>query len=286
LIALLLPAVQAAREASRRTQCLNNLKQQGYAVQTFHAARKMLPSSRACDHKETWLVQIMPYLEERNAAANWKTGLCFYDQTATMREWLVASYLCPNRGAGRPFVLSTPDNLTGHNHPAIPFTGAYTDYACTSSTISPFSPKLLVRADQIVFNGALIYGNYVEFPDYPLVMHGWRSRTSFKSITDGTSKTFLAGETTRLQADTIAAYNGDSNWGWIINDDPPVPPSTEYPNGLHVGIAKVNGFGSDHPGVCNFEFVDGSAQSISNNANIKVLMALVTRAGGESLRGP
>src|SRR5216117_488916 len=67
LIALLLPAVQAAREAGRRTQCLNNLKQQGLAIQGFHSARKMLPSSRACDHKETWLVMIMPYLEEKNA---------------------------------------------------------------------------------------------------------------------------------------------------------------------------------------------------------------------------
>src|SRR5690242_20693599 len=59
LIALLLPAVQSAREASRRTQCLNNLKEMGLAVHSFHGVRKMLPSSRACDHKDTWLVQIM-----------------------------------------------------------------------------------------------------------------------------------------------------------------------------------------------------------------------------------
>src|SRR5207342_1345682 len=59
LIAMLLPAIQSAREAGRRTQCLNNLKQQGLAVQSFNSVRKMLPSSRTCDHKETWLVQIM-----------------------------------------------------------------------------------------------------------------------------------------------------------------------------------------------------------------------------------
>ncbi len=110
LIALLLPAIQAAREAGRRTQCINNLKQQGLAVQSFHSVRKALPSSRACDHKETWLVQIMPFIGEQTAFAQWKPGACFYDQTAEMRQWIVPSYLCPNRGAGRPFVPSTPDN--------------------------------------------------------------------------------------------------------------------------------------------------------------------------------
>src|SRR6478735_7860923 len=77
LIALLLPAIQAAREAGRRTQCINNLKQQGLAVQSFHSVRKALPSSRACDHKETWLVQIMPYIGEQTAFAQWKPVACF-----------------------------------------------------------------------------------------------------------------------------------------------------------------------------------------------------------------
>ena len=285
LIAMLLPAVQAAREAARRTQCLNNLKQQGLAVQSFHAARKMLPSSRTCDHKETWLVQIMPYLDERNAAAQWKSGTCFYDQTPAMREWLVPTYLCPNRGAGRPLVPSTPDNSVqdgdlDHVHPATdpnghPWPGAYSDYAACSSTINPFTPTVLVRSAQIAFDGALIYGNYSEFPKLPLVIHGWHSHTTLKSITDGTSKTFLAGETTAFLAANIAAYNGDGNWGWVIGPNDP----------LHIGSEPVNGFGSDHPGVCNFAFVDGSARSMSNSTSIKILQALITRAGGETVGG-
>jgi prepilin-type N-terminal cleavage/methylation domain-containing protein/prepilin-type processing-associated H-X9-DG protein len=283
LIAMLLPAVQAAREAARRTQCLNNLKQQGLAVQSFHAARKMLPSSRTCDHKETWLVQIMPYLDEKNAAAQWKSGACFYDQTEAMREWIVPTYLCPNRGAGRPLVPSTPDNSVqdgdlDHVHPATdpngrPWLGAYSDYAACSSTINPFTPTVLVRSAQVAFDGALIYGNYAEFPKLPLVIHGWHSHTTLKSITDGTSKTFLAGETTAFLAANIAAYNGDGNWGWVIGPNDP----------LHIGSEPVNGFGSDHPGVCNFAFVDGSARSMSNSTSIKILQALITRAGGETV---
>ena len=90
-------------------------------------------------------------------------------------------------------------------------------------------------------------------------------------ITDGTSKTFLFGETTQQLANTIAAYNGDGNWGWIIGPNDP----------LHEGNDKVNGFGSDHPGVTNFAFCDSSARSINNNTSIKILQALITRAGGE-----
>src|SRR5262249_51849148 len=95
LIALLLPAIQAAREAGRRAQCINNLRQQATAVQTLHSARKMLPSSRACDHKETWLVQIMPYIGEKSLWDQWKPGACYYDQPKIVRDTLVPSYLCP-----------------------------------------------------------------------------------------------------------------------------------------------------------------------------------------------
>jgi prepilin-type N-terminal cleavage/methylation domain-containing protein len=77
LIALLLPAVQSAREAGRRTQCMNNLKQMGLAVNGFQEARKMLPSNRACEHKETWLVMIMPYLEERTPPRNGRPANVF-----------------------------------------------------------------------------------------------------------------------------------------------------------------------------------------------------------------
>ncbi len=270
LIAMLMPAIQAAREAGRRAQCLNHLKQQGLAVQSFHGVRKMLPSSRACDHKETWLVMIMPYLEEKNLSLQWKPGLCFYDQTPAMRETLVPVYLCPNRGAGRPLIQSVPDGL--HNHPSGPYPSAFTDYACTSATFDPPGEGKL----HALFDGALIIGNFNEWTtqtDFPLVMTGWRSRTSFKSITDGTSKTFLAGEITQQLAGKYGAYNGDYNWGWRIGDTHP----------LNAGNDKADGFGSDHPGVCNFVFVDGSARPVANATNPVILKRLVTRAGGETV---
>ena len=74
-------------------------------------------------------------------------------------------------------------------------------------------------------------------------------------------------------AGMYGAYNGDYNWGWLIGLNDP----------LYVGTDKANGFGSDHPGICNFVFVDGSAHTISNATSNKILRALVTRAGGETV---
>src|SRR5688572_13809052 len=64
LVALLLPAIQAAREAARRTQCLNHLKQIGLAMHMFHDTVKKIPPSRMPCHHGTWASAIWPYLEE------------------------------------------------------------------------------------------------------------------------------------------------------------------------------------------------------------------------------
>src|SRR6476620_6105821 len=72
LVALLLPAVQAAREAGRRTQCINNLKQLGIGFQNFHDTQKWLPPTHIDETASgsfkgsTWLVVILPYIEQEN----------------------------------------------------------------------------------------------------------------------------------------------------------------------------------------------------------------------------
>ena len=89
LVALLLPAIQAAREAARRTQCVNNLKQIGIAVQNYHDVRRELPPMRVWDGDRTWLGLILPHLEEQAVADLWKSSGasgnvnlgCFYDQS-------------------------------------------------------------------------------------------------------------------------------------------------------------------------------------------------------------
>ena len=69
LVALLLPAIQAVREAARRSQCLNNLKQLGLALQMSHDTKKQFPIGAAMGEGSMWTYYILPYLEESNAFA-------------------------------------------------------------------------------------------------------------------------------------------------------------------------------------------------------------------------
>src|SRR6185503_20104989 len=71
LIALLLPAVQAAREAARRSQCSNHLKQIGVAVQSLHAANNGFPRSRLTCHHGTWATELWPHMENRELTELW-----------------------------------------------------------------------------------------------------------------------------------------------------------------------------------------------------------------------
>jgi len=84
LVALLLPAVQSARESARRIQCSNNLRQMGLAVHSFDDANKVLVPSRMENYGGvTWVVFILPYIEQGNFATKWDLNRWYYDQGAS-----------------------------------------------------------------------------------------------------------------------------------------------------------------------------------------------------------
>ncbi len=107
LIALLLPAVQSAREAARRSQCCNNLMQLGLALQSYESAHEILPpgvvgwSGPVLDQPKGygygWMTQILPYIEMRNVYNHFNLKVGLYEQeNLTTRTNLVRSYLCPS----------------------------------------------------------------------------------------------------------------------------------------------------------------------------------------------
>ena len=100
LISLLLPAVQAARESARRTQCSSSLKQIGLAIQNFHAQRDELPPSRNYDHYATWAFLILPFMEEGNLYDDWDGSVKYYYQSDEARLTPVEHYYCPSRRGG------------------------------------------------------------------------------------------------------------------------------------------------------------------------------------------
>ena len=299
LVALLLPAVQAAREAARRSSCTNNLKNMALAIHNYHDARRGLPPSRLGEHQKTWQFLILPYLEQDALEDRWdETKGDFYDQPAEMRTHVVSIYQCPSRDRESPLMSIKPDGVHGghsFNNPdgtgSGEFLGAATDYAACGG--SPFkSEDGVIRHNGSgnptyypSMNGAMIVP---VFPKYNVgfaerFVKKWSPRTSLKSITDGTSNTLLCGEATRAYCygtpdnpkswKGVHAYSGDNVRALMIGqEEGPLYGANELWN---------NGFGSEHPGVCQFAMVDASVRAVITDIDLLALAALATRDGGE-----
>ena len=105
LVALLLPAVQAARESARRMQCANNLKQIALAVQNYESTYKQVPAGSVYDESPTWLVFILPFMEQQqlydlwNLESKWHTPGFNRDVLVAFKSGTgqVAAYRCPSR---------------------------------------------------------------------------------------------------------------------------------------------------------------------------------------------
>jgi len=215
LIGLLLPAVQKVREAAARASCSNNLKQIGLAVHNYQGAYGFFPPARIGNNHVSWLVLIMPYMEQDSIYRQFNLQNNYASQPATARLAEIRTYMCPaRRGPGDAQFqpenffaddASPPPNI-GSGTPDVRFTatnvvlGATGDYAANVGEYGYFSTP----ATEVIFstnglaNGAIIYP-----ANSDLVMTGsspnnvvvsWKSRTSIDAIKDGTSNTFLAGE--------------------------------------------------------------------------------------------
>jgi prepilin-type N-terminal cleavage/methylation domain-containing protein/prepilin-type processing-associated H-X9-DG protein len=279
LIGLLLPAVQASRESARQTQCLNNLKQTGLAIQNFHAQRKELPPSRNYDHFTSWAFLILPFMEGGALYDDWDGSLKYYYQSDQARTTPIEQYYCPSRRGGEILSISGDDILSPfETSPHVP--GTVADYACSAG----YGPPGVWN--WINSNGAMIMGRGKTEP--PTVPEGyfappnarlltWQSRTSYASLFDGASNTILVGEKhvrpsrQGISPEDGAIYNGDHPANFSRCGGPGYP-IARFPTDRY----RTN-FGSWHPAVCNFLFADGSVRSYSPSISTDVLGRLTHR---------
>ncbi|MCA9188184.1 MAG: DUF1559 domain-containing protein [Pirellulaceae bacterium] len=297
LVALLLPAVNAAREAARRTQCSNNMRQTALAVHNYHSARNVLPPMRVDDHQPTWLMLILDHMEETATKELWKNDVgCFYDQSLLARTVQVESYYCPSQthDDGGRVIAVLPDSVHGHpRRDAITgeagWSGAIADYRAVSGSTCP-----IYNSDgRIIINnggydggtGHLVDGAMpqaeraeVKYQDGARrKLRSFKSITAFKNIKDGTSKTLLAGEVSRAISEAGHAFNGDHLPGYPIGEGrPPCQNCT-----LTADLGGDFGFGSGHPGVMVFAMCDGSVHALSRTTDPAVLDRMATRAGSD-----
>jgi len=254
LVALLLPAVQAARESARRSQCQNNLRQIGVALHAYHDAHKQLPigcvekrlpKTKPNGRQLAWSAEILPQLEE---TATWELidFSAAYDspQNARAAATAVGVYLCPSTNR---LMIGRDDNVVRNpaGAPASTFIGGAIDYGGIygAGQTSPSD------------NGAFLYDRVVKLAD----------------ITDGTSHTLAVGEDSGRGWPAIGDLNGE----WINGE-----------NIFDVGSINTyqdNELWSDHTGGAMVAWCDGGVSFLANdlNNNSPLLKALCTRAGND-----
>jgi prepilin-type processing-associated H-X9-DG protein len=272
LIGLLLPAIQAARESSRRSQCGNNLKQLGTSIQNYHAQQTRFPPGSRLHRIErrvglSWRVLVLPHLEQQAIYERINPQPDGGGESAEPEKQSVDAFLCPS--------ASPPDDAAN--------TIKIAHYAGVSGANTNGSILDLEDANcgDIDLNG-------IFFPE---------SRTRAGQITDGTSNTLAIGE--RLYS--FRSWLSGSTW----KGDPPIRICTGASKNVHYPInADPYEFGfyafdfaapptlrtmllnelqfaSEHPGGAQFVFADGSVHFLNEAVEFNTLQAMATKDGGE-----
>lgn len=287
LVALLLPAVQAAREAARRTQCINHLKQLGLACQNYHDTYNYLPNTRH-DANFTWAVTIMPFIEQQGIYGKWNLNSGnAYTQLPECLSHKVSFYYCPSRRSGGSAKHSDEprDNTTSPLYKV-----ATGDYAmCTGDySVSQIGDYWQWNGSATPCNGVGILwnGKMSQTPTVILPAPDFK-QIALREVTDGTSNTLLIGD--KHLAKTHINVPGDGDGGIYNGDKGHAHRAIGVGKPLSKGANDINSkglFGSWHPDVTNFVLVDGSVRTISNSTSATTLGYLAGRHDGQVVSLP
>ena len=268
LVGLLLPAVQSAREAARRTSCINNMKQLGLAMHNYHDTNKRFPPGRGSCCWGTWQVLVMPFMELANSAElyeDWGDSSGYrYSQgpnlSVTARRY--PSLTCPSDQENAPF-----SGLTNHNYAV--------NYGNTG------------YVQQAELNGVQFMG--APFTGDP------NDKRGFNSVEDGTSKTILMAEVRQGQGRDLRGFTwwGDASGfttylapnsslpdriysAYYCNDKPTLPCAASSGTNPTMFAAR-----SRHPSLVVTVNCDGAVKPVNDMIDLFVWRAKSTTSGAE-----
>lgn len=255
LMAMALPAVQATREAARRTQCANNLAQLILAVQNYSMATRYYPAGTIAEkgpianvpegYHHNWISQILPYLEKSNAYQHIDFGVGVYDaKNEPVRQLHLAVLHCYSD-------INTRAVIAGTNYAG-----------CHNDVEAP------IDSDN---HGVFLLNRALEYAD----------------IKDGVSQTIFIGEKLNPSGDSLGWMSGTRatlrNTGAAMNVELLRGGSKEPSATPPQGSLFVGGFNSWHPGGANFAFGDGHVAFLTASLNDQIYRQLANRADGQLL---
>ncbi len=326
LIALLLPAVQAAREAARRSQCSNNMKQIGLAFHNYHGSYNAFPFSWMADvfmpppppiNIQVWGTRLLPFLEQGalyqryddrtpavNEAAGFGHNATVVATNIAVISTLLPVFVCPSTpgGANRIYDVSLPSAASGFPVD-LTWREAASDYIAASGVRGVFANLAYAnfpggaggdREGALRSVGRGLYGNSQEV-------------SGIAQIRDGTANTILIGE--RVGGPDIwwkgnaiprnylnGALHGANGGGWgnFLNGEHwlqgALYDGSQAPNGgpcpINCSSLRGDGYYSFHPGGINVLLADGSTRFISETVESFVFASMITRKKGETFTMP
>ncbi len=312
LIAILLPAALAGREAARRIHCTNNLKQIGLAMHDYHDQHGTFPPGVKGCCWGTWLVFVLPYIDQESVYDSWnfagnnrcdrtvQAGMFGYAGAAntTVTSHRVSGYACP----------SDPNNANLVGQGGVTSQNYVVNFG---NTITSQSPYYQFAGMRLPFRGAPF--SDIGAPDIDVTSQ-FDSMTrpgtmSFAAMTDGLSGTMVASE---VLVGTGGDLRGFSWWGFAAQFSGLMPPNSSSPDvlqsshdcgkpafnppctgatgeenqrGIYFGLGLFNNPRSRHPGGVNVGMVDGSVRFIRNSVDVFVFQALASTSGSELVSG-
>jgi type II secretory pathway pseudopilin PulG len=303
LIALLLPAVQAAREAARRMQCSNNLKQVVLAMHNYHDTQQSFPWGARANSFGTWAIQIFAFIEKNQIAEqyDWNVGAVSGTNATLFSSLVIPAYTCPSDGnqnqcsvaplfrehnyvvcMGRDVVFY-PGNRREH----------YLNCLMPEEDISKESPY------HAMFTASCYPTGTTTIPAYPLT-------TTFEDVIDGTSNTVAISETVQgvRESNSKPDYRGILWQGVCCFFNTNLAPNTMFPDISNPGsgtayydkhpldgMVTASGSGYEgyikyaarswHVGGVNAGLADGSVRFVQDQINLSIWRAVGSTNGGE-----